>query len=91
MTDKKREVKKGFGGLWIDNPEEYAKFASSTINNTYEKDGEGISYTANHFYAYYHNMDGEAIPYADIYLNEEQSQEVIKQVYDAIISGKDRK
>ena len=76
-----------FGGIWIDSEEEYAKFVSAVNMSPFEENGEGIAYTNNHFYAYYRNIEGEPIPYYDIYLNAEQSQEVIKQVKEELRNG----
>lgn len=73
-----------FGGIWIDDKEEFAKFASAVANSTFEENGEGIVYTDNYFYAYYLNIDGQAIPYASVYLNAEDSQDVVNQVSQEI-------
>ena len=77
---KKYYVEKISGGLWIDNKQEFAKFVSAVENYVFEEDGEGIAYTDNHFYAYYWNVNGEPIPYVDVYLNAEESQDVIKKI-----------
>lgn len=84
----KRTVEKGFGGIWIDDKEEFAKFAKAVKNYAFEEDGEGVCYTDNYFYAYYRNIDGEVIPFVLIYLNAEDSQELvnsIRQHYDGSI------
>lgn len=76
----KRTVEKGFGGIWIDDKEEFAKFAKAVKNYAFEEDGEGVCYTDNYFYAYYRNIDGEAVPYVQINLNAEQSQDLVNKI-----------
>ena len=77
---KKNYVEKISGGLWIEDKQEFAKFVSAVENYVFEEDGEGITYTDNHFYAYYWNINGEPIPYIDVYLNAEESQDVIRKI-----------
>ena len=80
-----------FGGIWIEDAEEFAKFASAVRNYAFEEDGEGIVYTDNYFYAYYLNIDGKAIPYASVYLNSLESQEVVNRYNQEIKeNGKQR-
>ena len=78
-AQKKRQIK-NLGGLWIEDTQEYAKFVSAVNTYGVERDGEGITYTDNHFYAYYISIDGEPIPYVDIYLNAAQSQALINEI-----------
>ena len=82
--DEEYKIEKIFGGIWIEDKQEFAKFVSAVENYIFEKDGEGIAYTDNHFYAYYWNIDGEPIPYIDVYLNAEESQEVVNLVNEEI-------
>lgn len=70
----KHRVEKIFGGIWIEDEKEFAKFVSAVNNYAFEEDGEGIAYTDNYFYAYYLNIDGQVIPYASVYLNSLESQ-----------------
>lgn len=44
------------------------------------KNSEGIAFTDNYFYAYYRNIDGNPIPFASVYMNEEDSQDVVNEV-----------
>ena len=79
--EEEYKTEKIFGGIWIEDKQEFAKFVSAVNNNyVFEEDGEGITYTDNHFYAYYWNIDGEPIPYIDVYLNAEESQDVVNEV-----------
>ena len=81
---KKYYVEKISGGLWIDNKQEFAKFVSAVENYVFEENGEGIAYTDNHFYAYYWNVNGEPMPYVDVYLNAEESQDIVNQINQEI-------
>ena len=45
-----------------------------------QKDGEGIAYTDNYFYAYYRNIGGKPIPFASVYMNEYESQDVVNEI-----------
>lgn len=79
--DDEYKTEKILGGIWIEDKQEFAKFVSAVNNNyVFEEDGEGITYTDNHFYAYYWNIDGEPTPYIDVYLNAEESQDVVNEV-----------
>lgn len=78
----KYHVEKIFGGIWIADKQEFAKFAAAVNNFGIEHDGEGIAYTDNYLYAYYYNIDGVAIPYASVYLNADVSQDLIKEIQD---------
>lgn len=80
----KYHVEKIFGGIWIADKQEFAKFAAAVNNFGLEHDGEGITYTDNYFYAYYYNIDGVPIPYASVYLNADVSQDLIKEIQDEI-------
>ena len=87
----KHRVEKNFGGIWIEDEQEFAKFASAVRNYAFEEDGEGIAYTDNYFYAYYLNIDGKAIPFASVYLNSLESQNVVNQVRQEIEDGRKEK
>ena len=63
-----------------DDKQEYAKFVSAVNQYVFEENGTGIAYTDNHFYAYYWNINKEPIPYIDVYLNADESQDVIRTV-----------
>ena len=83
-------VEKILGGIWIDDVQEFAKFVSAVNNTPFEENGEGIAYTDNYFYAYYINIDGQVIPFASVYLNAEESQDVVKQVNQEIKDGRQK-
>ena len=40
----KENIEKGFGGIWIADKQEYAKFVSAVNNYVFEEDGEGIAF-----------------------------------------------
>ena len=80
-----------FGGIWIEDQEEFAKFTSAVNNSVFEENGEGIAYTDNYFYAYYRNINGQVIPYASVYLNEAESQDVVNQVNQDVKNGRKEK
>ena len=80
----RRTIEEGFGGIWIDNKQEFAKFVSAVKNYAFEEDGEGIAYTDNYFYAYYVNNENVAIPFARVFLNAEESQSVVTQVIEEL-------
>jgi hypothetical protein len=84
----KKNVENNFGGIWIDDKQEYAKFVSAVNNYAFEEDGEGIAYTDDYFYAYYMNNYGQVIPYARVNLNAEDSQDVVNQVNQEIKDGR---
>ena len=77
-----------FGGIWIRTKQEYAKFASAVESYAFEEDGEGVAYTDNFLYAYYWNINSQPIPYASVYLNREQSQDIVNQVNQEIKDGR---
>ena len=79
-ADAKDVTENIFGGIWIADSQEFAKFAKAVNNSPFEEDGEGIAYTDNYFYAYYRNINGESIPYASVYMNEAVSQDIVKKV-----------
>lgn len=84
LEEKKRQTEEDFGGIWIEDREEYAKFVAATTLNAFEHKGEGVTYTDNYFYAYYRNASGEAVPFVSVYLNEYESQDVVNYVKDEI-------
>ena len=84
LEEKKRQTEEDFGGIWIEDREEYAKFVAATTLNAFEHKGEGVTYTDNYFYAYYRNTSGEAVPFVSVYLNEYESQDVVNYVKDEI-------
>ena len=73
-------VEESFGGIWISDQQEFAKFASAVEQYGIEENGTGVTYTDNHFYAYYRNINDDIIPYASVYLNRDESQDVVEYV-----------
>ena len=86
----KYRVEKIFGGIWIEDVQEFAKFVSAVNNTPFEENGEGIAYTDNYLYAYYQNNDGNAIPFASVYLNSLESQVVVNQINQEIKDGRQK-
>ena len=84
----KQQVEDIFGGIWIKDIQEYAKFVSAISNSPFEENGEGVAYTDNYFYAYYLNINGQVIPYASVYLNANESQDVVDRINQEIKDGK---
>ena len=76
----KHRIEKIFGGIWIEGKEEFAKFVSPVNNYAFEENGEGIAYTDDYFYAYYLNIDRQVRPFASVYLNSLESQNLVNQV-----------
>ena len=87
---KKETVEKGFGGIWIADRQECAKCASAVKTTPHEEDGEGIAFTDNYFYAYYRNIDGQPIPFASVYMNRYESQDVVNKILKDIHDGEIR-
>ena len=83
----KKTVEKGFGGIWIADKQEFAKFASAVKTTPHEEDGEGIAFTDNYFYAYYRNIDGQPVPYASVYMNRFESQDIVNVIREARKNG----
>jgi hypothetical protein len=88
---KKYKTEKIFGGIWIANPLEFAKFVAAVNRYTFEEDGEGIAYTDKYFYAYYWNIEGEPIPFIRINLKAKDSREVIEEISKKYYNDKGRK
>ena len=65
----KHRVEKIFGGIWIADKGEFAKFVSAVNNYAFEENGQGVAYTDSNFYAYYLNIDGQVIPFASVALS----------------------
>ena len=89
-SKEKETIEETFGGIWIDDAEEFAKFAKAVNNTPFEENGEGIAYTDNYFYAYYRNINGEPVPYASVYMNEAASQDVVNAILKKIKDEGDR-
>ncbi|MBR5585139.1 MAG: hypothetical protein IKW36_02730 [Alistipes sp.] len=87
---EKQTIEETFGGIWIEDRVEFAKFAKAVNNSPFEENGEGIAYTDNYFYAYYRNINGEPIPYASVYMNEYESQDVVNAILKKIKDEGDR-
>lgn len=87
-SKEKRITEETFGGIWIEDTEEFAKFAKAVNNTPFEENGEGVAYTDNYFYAYYHSIDGHPIPFASVYINEHESQDIVNEI---LSDGREKK
>ena len=76
-----------FGGIWIEDTEEFAKFVSAVNNSPFEEDGEGIAKTSDYLYLYYRGIDEQVIPFASVYLNKGESQSVANELINAWNNG----
>ena len=90
FSKEKKTIEETFGGIWIEDAEEFAKFVSAVNKSPFEEDGEGIAYTDNYFYAYYRNIDGQPVPYASVYLNRGESQNIVDIILKAKRNGEKR-
>ena len=88
---KKYKTEKIFGGIWIANPQEFAKFVATVNRYAFEEDGEGIAYTDKYFYAYYWNIEGGPIPFIRINLKAKDSREIIETISKKYYNDKGRK
>ena len=86
-TKEKETIGETFGGIWIDDTQEFVNFAKAVNNTPFEEDGEGIAYTDNYFYAYYRNIDGQPIPFASVYMNKDESQDIVNTILKAKRNG----
>lgn len=89
-SEEKQTIEETFGGIWIENTEEFAKFVSAVNKSPFEEDGEGIAYTDNYFYAYYRSIDGQPIPFASVYMNKDESQDIVNTILKAKRNGEKR-
>lgn len=76
-----------FGGIWIEDRQEFAKFVSATDRYSQERDAEGTTFTDNYFYAYYRNIYNQPIPYAAVYINENDSQDFVNTIIEKKSNG----
>ena len=78
---KRKEVEEVYGGIWIGNKQEYAKFVSAVNHYGIEENGRGVVFTDNRtMYQYYWNENGEPIPFRKLYISNE-----IREKFDSII------
>lgn len=84
---EKQTIEEIFGGIWIEDRAEFAKFAKAVNNTPFEENGEGIAYTDNYFYAYYRSIDGQPIPFASVYMNKDDSQDIVNTILKAKRNG----
>ena len=84
---EKQTIEETFGGIWIEDRAEFAKFAKAVNNTPFEENGEGIAYTDNYFYAYYRSIDGQPIPFASVYMNKDESQDIVNTILKAKRNG----
>ena len=84
---EKQIIEETFGGIWIDDRAEFTKFVTAVNNTPFEENGEGIAYTDNYFYAYYRSIDGQPIPFASVYMNKDESQDIVNTILKAKRNG----
>ena len=84
---EKQTIEETFGGIWIEDRAEFAKFVS--VVNTYPTDenGEGIAKTSDYLYLYYRGIDEQIIPFASVYMNKQESQDVANELINAWNNG----
>ena len=80
FSKEKQTIEETFGGIWIEDSAEFAKFVSAVNTYPKDRDGEGIAFTDNFFYAYYLNTSNDAIPYAEVDLNGIDSQKYVDKI-----------
>ena len=86
-SEDKAIIEETFGGIWIEDRAEFAKVAKAVNNTPFEENGEGIAYTDNYFYAYYRSIDGQPIPFASVYMNKDDSQDIVNTILKAKRNG----
>lgn len=76
-----------FGGIWIEDTEEFAKFVSAVNTYPADENGEGIAKTSDYLYLYYRGIGERIIPFASVYLNKGESQNVANELINAWNNG----
>ena len=87
-SEDKATIEETFGGIWIEDTEEFAKFVSAVNTYPTDENGEGIAKTSDYLYLYYRSIDDRLIPFLSVYLNKEESQEIIKQLKEEYENAK---
>ena len=79
-TNEKKAIEETFGGIWIDDAEEFVNFAKAVNTYPNEVNGEGIAKTSDYFYLYYRGIDEQIIPFLSVYMNAVESQDIVNQL-----------
>jgi hypothetical protein len=88
--EKRKEVEEIYGGIWIGNKQEYAKFVHAVNNWYFEKDGIGLVYAdIHHAYQYYWNENGEPIPFRMFYISDSTREEIDNLIKEEHEKGTD--
>lgn len=90
FSKEKKSIEEIFGGIWIEDRAEFAKFVSAVNNTPFEENGEEVAYTDNYFYTYYRSIDGQPIPFASVYMNKDESQDIVNTILKAKRNGEKR-
>lgn len=83
----KATIEETFGGIWIEDTEEFAKFVSAVNTYPTDENGEGIAKTSDYLYLYYRGIGERIIPFASVYLNKGESQNVANELINAWNNG----
>lgn len=73
-----------------ENTEEFAKFVSAVNTYPTDENGEGIAKTSDYLYLYYRGIGERIIPFASVYMNEQESQNVVNAILERIKDEGDR-
>lgn len=83
----KHKTEEIFGGIWIVDKKEFAKFVSAVNTYPTDENGEGIAKTSDYLYLYYRGIGERIIPFASVYLNKGESQNVANELINAWNNG----
>ncbi|MBR2368274.1 MAG: hypothetical protein IKA81_06680 [Alistipes sp.] len=83
----KATIEETFGGIWIEDTEEFAKFVSAVNTYPTDENGEGIANTSDYLYLYYRGIGERIIPFASVYLNKGESQNIANELINAWNNG----
>lgn len=83
----KATIEETFGGIWIDDTEEFAKFVSAVNTYPTDENGEGIAKTSDYLYLYYRGIGERIIPFVSVYLNKNESQNVANELINVWNNG----
>lgn len=86
-SEDKATIEETFGGIWIEDTEEFAKFVSAVNTYPTDENGEGVAKTSDYLYLYYRGIGERIIPFASVYLNKGESQNVANELINAWNNG----
>ena len=86
-SEDKATIEETFGGIWIEDNEEFAKFVSAVNTYPTDENGEGIAKTSDYLYLYYRGIGERIIPFASVYLNKGESQNIANELINAWNNG----